>query len=26
MALYAEAGVQAGVAECQSQIAFLMGR
>lgn len=26
MALYAEAGVQAGVADCQSQIAFLMGR
>ena len=26
MALYAECGVQAGVAECQSQIAFLMGR
>ena len=26
MALYAEAGVQAGVAESQSQIAFLMGR
>ena len=26
MALYAECGVQAGVAESQSQIAFLMGR
>jgi tetratricopeptide (TPR) repeat protein len=26
MALYAEAGMQAGVTECQSQIAFLMGR
>ena len=26
MALYAESGVQAGVAESQSQIAFLMGR
>ena len=26
MGLYAEAGVQAGVAESQSQIAFLMGR
>ncbi len=26
MALYAEAGVQAGVTESQSQIAFLMGR
>jgi tetratricopeptide (TPR) repeat protein len=26
MAHYAEAGVQAGVADCQSQIAFLLGR
>lgn len=26
MALYAETGVQAGVTECQSHIAFLMGR